>query len=596
MFAPHASRAEKYKGRPRSNLKDFLLENKKRIFTGLGIVGILTGVCVFFISLQNPDIFWHLSAGKYIIQNRAIPTSDFLSWSKFGAPWTDFEWLLQGVYYLLYSKFGYAGLMTLKILTHCCSLFVFLLTLRLYKAEKFAFIAVPLWAISLLPNLDIRPENFTLLFFSIEFYFLERLRLRKLDWGYVKISVFSFLFFALWANLHAGFMFGFMLLGFLFIGNLIAYFTDKSPDERIHDLEISKTLFTIGFFGLVGTFFNPNGWKIYSVLLAHFKDMQVIGKYIVEWQASEVTEVVQLPFWIVLASAYVVVFFEIFKDKKLDYPHVFPLLYFSYQASRHSRHTMFVVLISLPYVFKYLSKTGYKKEFVRGFSALLISFVLFFYVKSIPLAMKLKPWKYSKGAIKASEFLKENENVFSDLKMYNPWGQGGYFGYALYPDSKVFLDGRYIFHEYLPIIETAKSNNLNWTDFLLKYGFDYVLLERQDFMREIRVTSVKTKKEVVLFRPFYVYFMPKKIWALVFWDDKELLYVKRSSFPKSWIAKREFGDFRPADLQTVKFKIDEGYISKKQVLSEFEKYRALIKKYSLGSEPELEFWQKRIAI
>jgi len=55
-----------------------------------------------FISkpLINPDIFWHLSAGKFIFENSKIPYTDFLSWTLNGKEWIDFEWLSQVIYYI----------------------------------------------------------------------------------------------------------------------------------------------------------------------------------------------------------------------------------------------------------------------------------------------------------------------------------------------------------------------------------------------------------------------------------------------------------------------------------------------------------------
>ena len=76
----------------------------------------LFSVSVLFTPLNNPDLFWHLSAGKYIINNLALPNFDFLSWTEYGAVWFDFEWLTQIVYYLIYLIAGFKGLFVFKLI------------------------------------------------------------------------------------------------------------------------------------------------------------------------------------------------------------------------------------------------------------------------------------------------------------------------------------------------------------------------------------------------------------------------------------------------------------------------------------------------
>lgn len=45
--------------------------------------------------LTNFDIWWHLRAGKYILQNHQIPQQDIFSYTAAGRPWIDLHWLFQ---------------------------------------------------------------------------------------------------------------------------------------------------------------------------------------------------------------------------------------------------------------------------------------------------------------------------------------------------------------------------------------------------------------------------------------------------------------------------------------------------------------------
>ena len=49
--------------------------------TPYGALAAIAAFCVFFLfrPLVNPDLYWHLSAGKYILAHHTLPHADFLS-------------------------------------------------------------------------------------------------------------------------------------------------------------------------------------------------------------------------------------------------------------------------------------------------------------------------------------------------------------------------------------------------------------------------------------------------------------------------------------------------------------------------------------
>ena len=77
--------------------------------------GILLGLRCFIQPIENPDLWWHLSAGRWIVEHRAWPRADFLSHTFGGAKWVDFEWGIQAVYYGLFRAGGALGLLSLKL-------------------------------------------------------------------------------------------------------------------------------------------------------------------------------------------------------------------------------------------------------------------------------------------------------------------------------------------------------------------------------------------------------------------------------------------------------------------------------------------------
>ena len=57
----------------------------------LGWAAFALACSAFVLPVVNPDIYWHLSAGKYTVAHLAPPRADFLSWPLHGQEWVDFE-------------------------------------------------------------------------------------------------------------------------------------------------------------------------------------------------------------------------------------------------------------------------------------------------------------------------------------------------------------------------------------------------------------------------------------------------------------------------------------------------------------------------
>lgn len=72
--------------------------------------------CYITGPLVDPDLWWHITAGRWILTNGAVPTQDY--WSLFGAgtPWRAYSWSNEIVYALAERWGGLQGLLALKYL------------------------------------------------------------------------------------------------------------------------------------------------------------------------------------------------------------------------------------------------------------------------------------------------------------------------------------------------------------------------------------------------------------------------------------------------------------------------------------------------
>ena len=67
-----------------------------RSAVSLGILAILAAL-LGTIRIRSVDFFWHLAAGRWILEHREIPRFDPFRFTSDRAPWVDHEWLFQAI-------------------------------------------------------------------------------------------------------------------------------------------------------------------------------------------------------------------------------------------------------------------------------------------------------------------------------------------------------------------------------------------------------------------------------------------------------------------------------------------------------------------
>ena len=78
----------------------------------VAICGFAAFVAVLSVSkiFDDGDTYWHLATGDWILNHRAIPTTDPFSYTFAGAPWQAHEWLSEVLMALVFRAGGWSGL------------------------------------------------------------------------------------------------------------------------------------------------------------------------------------------------------------------------------------------------------------------------------------------------------------------------------------------------------------------------------------------------------------------------------------------------------------------------------------------------------
>jgi hypothetical protein len=63
--------------------------------------------------LSDPDTYWHIATGKWMLTQRAVPRHDIFSYTAVSRPWVNVEWLAQIILFSIYDWFGWRGLVLL---------------------------------------------------------------------------------------------------------------------------------------------------------------------------------------------------------------------------------------------------------------------------------------------------------------------------------------------------------------------------------------------------------------------------------------------------------------------------------------------------
>src|SRR6266496_4508271 len=81
--------------------------NRAQFFGGVLWFGLLAMTAR---TATDPDLWWHLRTGQWIMESGHIPHADPFSFTRAGQPWVAHEWLSEVIFYEIWKQAGAAGL------------------------------------------------------------------------------------------------------------------------------------------------------------------------------------------------------------------------------------------------------------------------------------------------------------------------------------------------------------------------------------------------------------------------------------------------------------------------------------------------------
>jgi hypothetical protein len=469
-------------------------------------VFLISFACVYYLSntallLGHWDLGWHLAAGDFIRDRGNIPFQDPWSFTLGDKQWYNLSWLWDVIASVLFQYTKFSGLVFFVVA--CGAVIVGYLTSACLSSGASAIaVCISVFSACLLypsfatpPNvyLAASPNTATMLFCVI--FFAECLKRTRCFLLPVMM--------VLWANLHGGFLLGFLIIG-IFCGAALLR----------RDWAGFKIYSFAGVGCFIAIFINPLGWHIYDGLtatLGHF-----VQANITEWQSyyQNITVPGNIP-GSIPGIIYILIFigFELRHRSSCPIPlepRLLSWLFLFLGLCQFRYMSFFFIFSTVPWALhidrllpKALNNFQVQKSLLAagiiGACALPLTFV------------QIQP------ALGLPEMLSEQDALylqthFSHARLLNNWNVGGLLIFRTRGTVPAFVDGRgataypdALLRDYFKLAEW-EIDETAWDTVLEKYQIDTVLwVKAHEELRRFLVDKRGWKEEYAgLYESIYV--------------------------------------------------------------------------------------------
>lgn len=505
-------------------------EYAERILVILFFVVLLL---LLLCAVNDPDVFWHLKTGEWIWQHKTLPDKDPFSFTVDAHLYEDSRrpyailkgyWLSQLAIYGLYNIFGLYGIVLFRCLIYTGLIFLLYFWMRREGVNHIIalFFLIP----PLLIVYDYggeRPNTLSYLIALIFFYILnEYVAAGKRGGLFLPVLMF------LWPLLHGGFLVGEVIIGLYLIVKIYRLFkreiSFKTDGYKIATLIISAAV----------PFVHENARNAPLLLLEAF------GSSYAQAIAESTSPLVHFKMGDYSSFALIVLLicFIVVVIRKFSLEHFFSAIFTLAISLTAVRYTPFFVLLITPLVAPFWNERPtfniYKKEnkiFRYSMYAMVFLSIFIMGQSGFRHTIFLKgpiSELYPDAAVAFIKAAKPRGNVF------NYYGWGGYLIYRLYPEKKVFIDGRGlsfpVFDKYAAVIDgslkISRDGTPTWRSVLDGYKIEMVLVPVYD----------KTDGRLIMLNKRLI---DDPEWSLIFMGDKDnALFFLRNNIQNAEIIKR----------------------------------------------------------
>ncbi len=497
------------------------------VVMGFVLLGLLS---IHSFDSINNDIGRHIKLGEIIWQTKSVPSTNLFSFTEPNHPFINHHWLSEVLFYFLYLLVGLKGMIVSKAITILASFLVLYFTLQkilvlnknndknhlTYSIAGFVFL---LFIFIFSERTEVRPEIFSFLLFSI---FLAVL-LREKYVGRTRLIWVLPVLELLWVNLHIYFFVGPLMLLFFVLDNFLNANSTKSRwRELVTLLGLTGLATLVNPNGVAGALYPLNVFKEYGYSVAENQSPFVLARL-----APSLT-ISLFKFSLFLAIGSFVLVIKKFKNKLFEFMLAGLLVFAGIKMIRnfsiYSLGLYPLVVLNIEYAinsFKVFADLSKKRVFQILFYSVLVGLTSFFSYQLISNRFYAQQWSKTKfgleipvGGNGGIEFIK---SIGLKGSIFNNFDLGSYLIWKLYPQEKVFVDGRpeaysedFFKNIYIPM----EQEDSKWRYYDEKFNFNYIILEHSD--------------NTPWAQTFIQHRFGDKDWLPVYLDNSIIIFVKNT--------------------------------------------------------------------
>lgn len=481
----------------------------------LPAVGVLVFILVFWTSLVfmpqmingDGDLGRHITVGRYILDQRTIPTTDVFSHTMHGRFMVPHEWLSQLVFALAYRGAGLNGIAWLTAVLIATTYTVTAITLQQIGVRALPALAGGLFAsvVGAIHTLT-RPHLFTLLFFALTLLILELHRRQPK----VKTLLWLLPLMLVWANTHGAFIAGLVLVLLYGVGAVLQ--REGRPAITL--------FFLVGLLVLV-SLLNPVGIALLRNSFAYLQEDFLVS-ITNEYRSPNFHQISAWPFAALLLGSLA---FGWLSGRRLAWTPLIILVVWSafalYAARNIPLYALVAIVVLLPEVDAWADEVwAGLGRFLTGTDAAARRAWGWMWAVAVVLGVA---WAQANGAVldvfgRGNTFDGERfpvaalDAVQGNLppgRMFNEFHWGGYLLYRLWPEKEVFIDAQTDFYgeeltrEFIQIADAAPG----WAERLAHYAVAWVILPPE--------------------RPLVAWLSQSPDWVELYRDDTAVIWIRR---------------------------------------------------------------------
>jgi hypothetical protein len=483
------------------------MNERKYYLEYLALAALLITFFAFFaVKVWDIDFWWHIAAGRNILENGTIPSVDpfgmYDAANACGQTVLKSEWLGQVLLYSVYRWFDLDGIILFRagVLALCLAI-VYLRCRLAASTSSFALAITALAGLAILHHTGERPQLFSFLLLSVLFLLLDSFMRSGKRWLLYCIPPVMLL----WSNTHAGALMGVAALGLFGAGYLLE---NRWAAGRFNTPPNNLMLAVVGLSSAM-LVMAPSGFDTFKCIILQQSGSvrELVSEYASPWSLWPAT----LYYWVFIGVTLV------------SLPGFFSKAYLKQGALVLAlgmisvigyRYIPLFVLVVAPYVAASLNRMlgRVKLPTVTIHLSVLVvalAFLGYGFRQEKVFQHGLQEQRFPVGAV---AFIKANK---LGGKMFNTMNWGGYLLWNLSGTTTLFIDGRT-----LDPYRVAPYTNILWTtpeglNFFEQANFDLVLVPYSSAFGGKRYTII-------------AYLQNHPGWQVVYQDGLGLLFAKRA--------------------------------------------------------------------